>query len=443
MKPRRGAVIAALALAAPAASDEAALLEKIEQLEQRIQELETNQESGGRTSEAARSADWSRRVRIGGSANTGFFGGEPDSLFDPDGFKIWDARLFVDAYLGEDVRMGDTTLFRDVGLSFEWNLVRIGDLDNDVGDLYVDFQGVGDSDWVNVQVGRFQIPVGESYLHYGRGYASQPFVSNNFGPWWWDEGVRAYGSGGSEIGRFGYVASVSDGDTPFNSEGDSDKQVTLKLFAEPFPWLRLSVSGLRTGELGSRTSNASGALWLGETWARPIGASTTVATFQDGVAVPDGPTRMRESWFVGADGILDFDDRARLWLAYGRYHMDANGGSFYDRTLHYWIAELILRGVWLAEPLRPFYAGVRANALGTYDGDEGYVLDMRRNSTLGYNMESLTAYSGVIGWDITSWLRLRSEYTHQQIDLVRGVTQTIRGAARDADFYAIELGGDF
>jgi hypothetical protein len=58
-------------------------------------------------------------------------------------------------------------------------------------------------------------------------------------------------------------------------------------------------------------------------------------------------------------------------------------------------------------------------------------------------MESLTAYSGVIGWDITSWLRLRSEYTHQQIDLVRGVTPEIRGNARDADFYAIELGGHF
>lgn len=443
MTTRHGAAISLLILAAPAAADEAALLEKIERLEQRIQELEAKQESGGGGSEAVRSADWSRRVRIGGSANTGFFGGEPDSLFDPDGFKIWDARLFVDAYLGEDVRMGDTTLLRDVGLSFEWNLVRVGDLDNDVGDLYVDFQGVAGSDWANLQVGRFQIPVGEAYLQYGRGYASQPFVSNSFGPWWWDEGVRAYGSGGSEVGRFGYVASVSDGDTPFNTEGDSDKQVTLKLFAEPFPWLHLSVSGLRTGELGSRTANASGALWLGEMWARAFGAGTTLPSFQDGVAVPDGPTRIRDSWLVAADGILDFDDRARLWLAYGRYAIDSNGGSFYDRTIHYWISELILRGAWLGEPLRPFYAGVRVNALGTYDGDEGYLLDSRRNSTLGYNMESLTAYSGVIGWDITSWLRLRSEYTHQQIDLVRGVTPQIRGSARDADFYALELGGHF
>ena len=68
---------------------------------------------------------------------------------------------------------------------------------------------------------------------------------------------------------------------------------------------------------------------------------------------------------------------------------------------------------------------------------------LRRASSLGWNMESLTAYSAVLGWDITSWLRLRSEYTNQRIDLVRGVPASIRAQARDADFYAVELGGHF
>ncbi len=443
MTIRHCAVIAALALAAPVAADEAALLEKIDRLEQRIQELETKQVSGA--SEAARSADWSRRVRLGGSANTGFFGGQQNSTFDDDGFLIWDTRLFLDAYLGEDVRMGETTLFRDLGLSFEWNLVRLGRLTNDVGDLFVDFQAVAGSDWLNLQVGRFQIPVGEAYLRYGKGYASKPFISNSYGPWWWDEGVRFYGSGsgGEGVGRLGYVASVSNGDTPFNVDSDSDKQITLKLFYEPWQWLRLSASALRSGEIGSTTTPAQGALWLGESWARAFGSGTGVPNYQNGVVVADGPNRLRETWFVGGDAILDFEDRARIWGTYGQYRIDSQGGSFYDRTLQYWIAELILRGAWLGEPFRPFYGGFRAQALGTTDSDDGYLLDIRSSGTLGYNMHELTQYSTVLGWDITQWLRLRAEYTAQQIEVVRGVTPAIRDAAHNANYFAVELGGDF
>ena len=448
---RSPALLVALLAAARAGAGEAELLEKIERLEQRVLELEDERARSAQSDSQAQSQtktrnDWTRRIRLGGSIDAGFFGGEPDSLYDPDGFEIYDARLFVDAALGEDVRLGEMTLLRDIGLSFEGNIVRLSEFDSDqaIGEVYVDFQGIANSGWLNAQVGRFQIPVGESYLRYSRGYAERPFVSNDFGPWWWDEGVRSYGSGAlGESGRIGYVASVSDGDTPFNSETDSDKQLTLKLFVEPWRWLHLSASALRTGELGNHTSNASGALWLGESWARAFGAGSSVANFQNGVAVPDGPRKLHDTWLVGGDAIFDFEDKARLWLAYGRYAIDSNGGTFYDRTLHYWIGELILRGAWLGEGLRPFYAGVRATGLGTYDSEEGYLLDVRRSSQLGWNMESLTAYSAVLGWDITSWLRLRSEYTNQRIDLVRGVPAAVRAQARDADFYAVELGGHF
>jgi hypothetical protein len=445
---RFAAGMCALLAASSAAADEAALLEKIEALEQRVQQLEAEQveqvERVTRATERSAASDWTRRVRISGSADAGFFGGQPDSLYTPDGFKIWDSRAFIDASLGQDVHLGEAVLFRDVGFSFEWNLVRLGELENDVGELYAEFQGVAGSDWANLQVGRFQIPVGESYLLYSKGYASRYFVSNTFGPWFWDEGVKAYGSStGSEgYGRFGYVASVSDGDTPFNTETDGDKQLTLKLFYDPTSWLHLSASALRTGELGNDDQNASGALWLGETWARPIGAGSDQPTFKNGAVIAPAGPHYRDTWFAGADAIVDLADRARIWLAYGRYEMNTGDGT-YDRTLHYWIAEAILRGSWLGEGLRPFYGGFRAQGIGTYDHDEGYVLDMRQNDRIGFNMESLTEYSGVIGWDITPWLRLRSEYTHQVFDLVQGVTQEIRANARDADFYSVELGVSF
>jgi hypothetical protein len=112
-------------------------------------------------------------------------------------------------------------------------------------------------------------------------------------------------------------------------------------------------------------------------------------------------------------------------------------------VLHYWIVELIARGAWVSETLRPFYLGVRANALATYDDDEGYLLDFRYGSSLGYNMESLTAVSGVLGWELTPNLRFRAEYTHARIDLVRGVPQSLRDAARHTDGFAFEFGAAF
>ena len=112
---------------------------------------------------------------------------------------------------------------------------------NDVGDLYLDFHRVLDSPWLSLQVGRFEIPVGEGYLRRGEGRRESPFITDPVGvPWYWDEGLRLYG--GSEDGLFGYVASVSDGETPFNYDEGSGLQTTLKIFTNP----HLSLSSLES-----------------------------------------------------------------------------------------------------------------------------------------------------------------------------------------------------
>lgn len=433
-----GFLLAALPAAADEAS-EAQLLDRIEQLELRIRDLEANQPP---PQDSSQSGGWTRNVRLGGSADVGYFGGQQNSPYHPSSFLAWDARFFVDASLGENVTLGERTIFRNVAFTFEWDLLRLGNLSNRPGELYADFQGLLGQDAANFQLGRFEIPVGETYLLYSQGWAYRPFVTNPVGgPWYWDEGVRFYGS--SPDKSFGYVSSITDGDTPFNVDSDADKQVTLKLFWQPLEWLHLSASGLRSGEIGSASAPASGALWLGESWARAFGSGSGVANYQDGVEVADGPNQLHETWLAAGDVIFDFEDKARIWLAYGRYAIDSTGPSSYDRVLHYWIAETLLRGAWISETLRPFYLGLRANALGTYDGGKGYLLDFRRGSTLGYNMESLTAYSAVLGWELTSNLRLRAEYTRADIDVVRGVTQAIRDAARDTDSFAVEMGASF
>ena len=63
------------------------------------------------------------------------------------------------------------------------------------------------------------------------------------------------------------------------------------------------MSGLLSGEIGRTNHAASGALWLGETWAMPLGNWTAVPNFVDGVPVPDGPTVIDRTWLVGGDAV--------------------------------------------------------------------------------------------------------------------------------------------
>ena len=86
---------------------------RLERLEKRIEELET---AGDARSTLA---DWAQHISLGGSARTGWYGGQQDSSFHDDNFQVWDARFFIDAELGDDARIGDQTLVRNVGFSFE------------------------------------------------------------------------------------------------------------------------------------------------------------------------------------------------------------------------------------------------------------------------------------------------------------------------------------
>jgi hypothetical protein len=146
-----------------------------------------------------------------------------------------------------------------------------------------------------------------------------------------------------------------------------------------------------------------------------------------------------ETWLLGSDVILDYQDLARLWLGYGRYDIETDGPSLYDRELQYWIAELLLEGRLASRRLERVYLGLRGSGLGTFDEDEGYLLDSRYASTLGYNMAEYMAWSAVLGYRLTPGLTLRVEYTRSLVDLVEGVTDPIRNAAEDVDFVGADL----
>jgi hypothetical protein len=412
--------------------------EELERLEERVQALE----QAASAAPGPAIGNWSDRVRLGASTELGWFEGANDTIFDPDTFFVWDARFFVDADLGERIEIADHVVFRNIALSFEWDLVRRASLQNRVGELYVDFQGIAGQDWANLQLGRFQIPVGEAYLRYSQGRFDKPFVTDPIGgAWWWDEGIRLYGN--VARGRLGYVASISDGDTSFNGNSSAEEQFTLKLYGRPTRWLYLSTSGLYSGQSGNQSSAGSAALWLGEAWARAFGAGSAVPNFQDGVAIADGPNKLRRTWLIQADAIATLDRGLRVWLSYGRYTIDSSGGTLYDRVLRFWIAEALLEGELVSPVLRPFYAAFRATGLGTWDRDEGYLLDVGLSGTVGWNARAITDYSAALGWRLNEYVVIRLEYTHRDIDLVRGVTPDIADAADSQDYGAIEVGARF
>lgn len=429
---------------APASEDD-----RITALERRIEELEdeaADEASAEGSDWSTAWAEWTRRVRLGGSANTGYYWGSENNVLEGTDFQVWDARFFIDAELGEDLRLGGITLVRNAGFSFEWNLVRVGMLRNDVGDIYAELQGLGGTSWANLQLGRFQLPVGEAYLRYGRGYADKPFVSNVVGgPWYWDEGIKLYG--GDAGGRFSYIASLTTGETAMNSSASGEKLYTLKLMTDPTPWLHLSVSGLYGGAIGTDENPSSGgALWLGEAWARSFGSTfnprENVPNYVDGVEVPDSPRRIARTWYIGGDAVFEREDRWRLWLGYGYYGID-QGDPIYDRGLHQWVAELVLHGSLVTPALSKLYLGLRANGFGTYDGGKGYLLDFRTMPTLGYNTEYMEVYSFVLGWKLFRHLTSRLEYSHHQVSVVEGVPASIGTRAGGSHMVAFELGVHF
>jgi hypothetical protein len=424
----------------PRAAELDQLYQAVGKLEKRIAELETQQAQAPAVGASGAGA-WAERVRIGGSSNLAFIDGQDYGLFQHGSVKLYDTRFFIDADLARDVRLGDSTAFRDAGFAFEWNLVRVGYLANNLGDVYVDFRGLADQDWLNLDFGRFQIPFGENYLRFGRGYYTDPFIALSAPPpWFWDEGVKLWGK--VLEGKASYAFSMTDGENAMNLLPNGSTQVSLKLAADPWEWLHLSVSGLRTGAIGSNTSPAFAAIWLGELFPRAFGAGSTAQSFSHGAPIGPGPNKLHGITVLGGDVIVKLPD-TRLWLSYGGANIDSSGGTTYDRNLIYWLAELMVQLDLISPRLAPAYVAVRASGLGTYSDDEGYLLDFR-NSAVGYNMSELDTYALVVGLPIGDHITLKGQYAFQHIALVRGVTvEAIKDGAERGDFFGMEIGVHF
>src|ERR1700741_1425083 len=104
------------------------LYDAMGKLEQRIADMEKQNASVSASGAGA----WAERVRISGSSSLAWIEGRDGGTFDHGTVNVYDLRLFVDAGLARDFRMGDAKVFRDAGFAFEWNLERVGMLANNL-----------------------------------------------------------------------------------------------------------------------------------------------------------------------------------------------------------------------------------------------------------------------------------------------------------------------
>jgi hypothetical protein len=174
-----------------------------------------------------------------------------------------------------------------------------------------------------------------------------------------------------------------------------------------------------------------------------IGSRTAVPTWIDGLPAPDGPNVITHTWLAGADVVVKPLDGLRVWLAAGRYHIEARGSGPYERDLDDWIAEVVAEGRLVSRALDPLYLALRANGITTGDGGRGYLLDARELEGAGFNMRNLDELSAALGLRIGPWVVLRGEYAFQNVDLVRGVDASVVSGVDDEHWFAFDVGVAF
>ena len=361
----------------------------IEKLNERMDNLEKNSTSRAQSADAKlgageKSTGFSLgKVRISGEGAVGIFDSQANGVFPNSEFRVDEAKLFV-----------ETPVWNDVYFFSELNLAtrHYDELDVEVGELYVDFENVsqlwGRDGQMNIRVGRLDIPFGEEYLT--RDAIDNPLISHSLTDLWGvDEGIEIYGA----FGPVSYVLAVQNGGVPVARDFNADKSVALRIACDPTPWLHLSVSGMRTGDLDANDDYAS-ELWIGGGWFRSIGSPAT---------------RELHAELVQGDVVVKFS-RGHVSTFGGYAHYDDNdplGNN--QRDFYYYSVE----GV--CDVTKKLYAVARFSQIFV---DDGYPLP--GNGDLDYYFffpappaEDLWRLSLGLGWRFSENLILKTEYSFE------------------------------
>ena len=401
-----------------------------ERLAGAVRSLETRLEDG-----SAGLPKWLDRFRLSGNTDLAFLRGERHSPA-PDGrFKVENARVFLDSGIGEGLHLGELQLAGEMSLYVEWDAVREHAFGNRVGSLYLRLDSLFGLDRLNLKVGRVLVPFGEEYVRLSEQRPENPLISfSAAAPYGWDRGALVFGTDART--RLHYVAGVMVGDGDWRVGFHRETQANGKLAWEPTAWSYVSVSGLHTGQLGARDRVGAATLELGETQIRSFGAESDVPNFEHGVRIHDDPEHRMTMNAGEADVIFAASDWGRLWFNYGRVAIRSHGSSRYDRDLNYGTAEGILGLGRFFHALDKVYLAGRYSVIGTFDADQGYLLDASTGGdALGFNTKRVSVFSVGVGYRLTRYLTLKSEYSWFDFALVRGVTPALRAEARGRSYF--------
>lgn len=236
-------------------------------------------------------------VRISGEAGLGYFRTGRNGMFPNGDFRLDDAKLFVEAQVWKNVYA-----FSELNLFTR----EVNDEAVHVGEVYLDFENVsrfwGADNLLNVRVGRINLPFGEEYQT--RSVMKNALISHSLSDVWGvDEGVEVYGGANG----FQYVLAVQNGGHSLLHDYNSDKAVVARLGYQVRPWLHLSGSAMRTGDLSAK-DDALSETWFGNAFFRALGPANTTQTFGAELYELDAVAKWRSGRAAGAVGRADFDD---------------------------------------------------------------------------------------------------------------------------------------
>ena len=279
--------------------------ELIDELGRKVSTLETAKDnpaipSNNEADNASRRASGFSlgKVHIGGEGAVGFFHSQPNGQYPNAEFRVDEAKLFVEApILGDVYFFGEINVFtREQGTMTP-------------GELYLDAENLSRL-WnkdrqLNLRLGRFDIPFGEEYLT--RDAIDNPLISHSVVDLWGvDEGVELYGS----FGKFSYVAAVQNGGNDSGRDFDGDKSVAVRLGLDPTPWLHVSASAMRTGDLDAIDDGVS-ELWLGPGLVYSLGSASTTK-FEANLLEGDLQLKFPHTTVKAFGGVLQYDDNDPL-----------------------------------------------------------------------------------------------------------------------------------
>jgi hypothetical protein len=235
------------------------------------------------------------KIILSGEGGLAFFETGSEGQFPNAEFRIDEARLFLDAPVWDD-----TYFFTELDLITREN----PNVNINVEELYVDFENVSrlwnQDRLLNVRVGRFNIPFGEEYQT--RYAIDNPLIAHSLSDIWGvDEGLEVYGG----LGKFDYVLAVQNGGANLD-DFNADKAVAGRVGYNPTRWLRLSASGMRTGNINVQ-QDGDAALWLGNAQLSSIGSPSTTL-FHSELAEGDVQLRMGRGQIKAAGGYLHYND---------------------------------------------------------------------------------------------------------------------------------------